>query len=138
MGKRFFVGWIVLFVVWMAGSFIVHGVALHDDYLKLPNLFRSEADAQKYFPLMLLAHVFLAGSFLWIYARGVEAKPWLTQGLRFGVAVAFLAIIPTYMIYYCVQPMPSSLVVKQIVFDTLLMLVLGVVAAFIYRDPARG
>jgi len=138
MNKQFFVGWIVLFIAWMAGSFVVHGVVLHDDYLKLPSLFRPEADAQKYFPFMLLAHVFLAGSFLWIYARGVEAKPWLAQGLRFGVAIAFLAIIPTYMIYYCVQPMPSSLVVKQMVLDTALMLILGVIAAFLYRNSPRA
>ena len=32
----------------------------------------------------------MAGAFTWIYARGVENKPWLGQGLRFGVAVAFL------------------------------------------------
>jgi hypothetical protein len=41
----------------------------------------------------------LSGAFVWICARGVEAKPWLAQGVRFGVAVALLTIVPTYMIY---------------------------------------
>ena len=137
MNKQFFIGWIVLFVAWMAGSFVVHGTLLHDDYLKLANMFRPEADAQKYFPLMLLAHVILAGAFVWIYARGVEAKPWLPQGIRYGVAIALLTILPTYIIYYAVQPMPSSLVIKQIVFDGILMLILGAIVAFVYREPAR-
>lgn len=137
MNKQFFIGWIVLFVAWMAGSFVVHGTLLHDDYLKLANMFRPEADAQKYFPLMLLAHVILAGAFVWIYARGVEAKPWLPQGIRYGLAVALLTILPTYIIYYAVQPMPSSLVIKQIVFDGILMLILGAIVAFVYREPAR-
>ena len=84
MNKKFAIAWLSIFVVWMIGSFIVHGVLLHDDYAKLPNLFRPEADAQQYFPLMILAHVIMAGAFAWIYARGVEARPWLGQGIRFG------------------------------------------------------
>jgi hypothetical protein len=138
MNKSFFIAWIVLFVVWMAGSFVVHGVLLHEDYLKLANLFRSEAESQAYFPWMILAHVLLSGAFVWIYARGNEVKPWLAQGIRFGVAVALLTIVPTYLIYYVVQPMPALLVVKQIVFDCILMLILGSVAAFIYRTGARA
>jgi hypothetical protein len=138
MNKKFLIAWVVLFVVWMAGSFVVHGVLLHDDYSKLGNLFRTEADSQQYFPLMILAHVLLSGAFAWIYARGVEAKPWFAQGLRFGAAVALLTIVPTYIIYYVVQPMPGATVVKQIVFDGVLMLILGIVAAFLYREPAQS
>jgi hypothetical protein len=138
MNKKFFIAWIVLFVAWMLGSFVVHGVLLHDDYMRLSNLFRTEADAQQHFPLMILAHVILSGAFVWIYSRGVEAAPWLPQGLRFGLAVALLTIVPTYMIYYVVQPMPGMTVVKQIVFDGILMLILGVVVAFMYRTPARS
>lgn len=136
MNKRFVIAWLVVFVAWMAGSFLVHGVLLRADYAQLPNLFRTEADSQQYFPLMILAHVFLAGAFVWIYSRGVAATPWLAQGVRFGVAVAFLTVIPTYTIYYVVQPMPGMHVVKQIVFDSILTVVLGVIAASVYREPS--
>jgi hypothetical protein len=137
MNKRFGIAWVSIFVVWMIGSFIVHGVLLHDDYAKLPNLFRPEADAQQYFPLMILAHVIMAGAFAWIYARGNEAKPWLGQGIRFGLVIALLTVVPTYTIYYVVQPMPGISVIKQMVFDGALLLVLGAVAAFLYRNKAR-
>lgn len=133
MNKLFFIAWAVLFVVWMIGSFIVHGTLLHADYAKLPQLFRPESEAQRYFPFMILAHVCLAGAFAWIYSRGVQAKPWLGQGLRFGLAVALLTVVPMYTIYYVVQPMPGLHVVKQIAFDGILVLVLGAVAAFLYR-----
>jgi hypothetical protein len=137
MNKKFFFAWVVILIAWFAGSFVVHGVLLHDDYAKLPNLFRTEADSQAYFPYMILAHVILSGAFVWIYSRGIEPSPWLGQGFRFGLAVALLTIVPTYMIYYVVQPMPGMTVVKQIVFDGALMLILGVIAAFMYRAPAR-
>lgn len=138
MNKKFFIAWLVVFVVWMLGSFVVHGLLLQADYAKLPNLFRPEADSQQYFPLMLLAHVIMSAALVWIYARGTEAKPWLPQGVRFGVVIALLTVVPTYLIYYVVQPMPGMHVVKQIVFDGILMLVLGAVVAFLYRCRASA
>jgi hypothetical protein len=134
MENRFVLAWFVLFIAWLLGSFIVHGLLLHSDYAQLSLLMRSETDAHRYFPLMLLAHVSLSGAFVWIYARGVEARPWVAQGLRFGLAVALLTTVPTYLIYFVIQPMPWNVVVKQIVFDGILMLILGVIVAGLYRQ----
>jgi hypothetical protein len=133
MNRKFAIAWIVIFVAWFLGSFLVHGVLLNADYMRLGTMFRAPADSQRYFPLMILAHVMLSGAFAWIYARGVEPKPWLGQGVRFGIAVAFLTTIPTYLIYFVVQPMPLETVVKQIVFESVLMVVLGVLAGWLYR-----
>ena len=137
MNRKFLIAWVVVFIAWMVGSFIVHGTLLRDDYARLPNLFRPETEAQQYFHLMILAHVILAGAFVWIYSRGVENRPWPSQGLRFGAAVALLTVVPMYMIYYVVQPMPGQHVVKQIVFDGILVLILGLIAAWLYRPAAR-
>ena len=136
MDRKFFIAWLVTFIAWMFGSFVVHGALLQADYAKLPQLFRAEADAQQYFPFMLLAHVLMSGALARIYGRGVEAKPWLGQGLRFGATVALLTVVPTYLIYYAVQPMPGAHVVKQIVFDGALVVLLGTLLAFLYRQRA--
>jgi hypothetical protein len=138
MNNKLIVAWLVVFVAWFIGSFIVHGVLLHSDYLQLTSLFRTEADEQKYFPLMIMAHVIMSGAFVWIYARGVEAKPWMEQGVRFGVAVALLTIVPTYIIYFVVQPMPGAVVIKQIIFDGILMVILGTIVAWLYRDKGAA
>jgi hypothetical protein len=134
MNKRFFIAWLVTFVLWMLASYVVHGLLLHDAYAKLAQLFRSPEDSQKYFGLMILAHVFLAGAFVWIYRQGVTAKPFVGQGVRYGIAVAFLTAVPMYLIYYVVQPMPRGLVARQIVFDSIVAVVLGVVVAWLHRD----
>jgi hypothetical protein len=104
--------------------------------MQLTGLFRTEDQEQKYFPLMILAHVFLSGAFVWIYARGVEAKPWMPQGVRFGVAIALLTVVPTYTIYFVIQPMPAEVVMKQIVCDAILLVILGMIVAWLYRDAA--
>lgn len=138
MNRRFIVAWVVLFVAWLLGDFLIHGILLHADYLALPNLYRSESDSQAYFPFMLLTHVIMAGAFVWIYARGVEPKPWLAQGLRFGSAVALLTVVPMYLIYYAVQPLPGALVVRQIVLASLLALLLALILAWLYRDRSAA
>jgi hypothetical protein len=140
MNKKLIIAWIVLFVAWLMGSFVIHGVLLRPDYMQLTGLFRTDADQQQFVPFMILAHVILSGAFVWIYSRGAEAKPWVSQGLRFGIAVALLTSVPTYMIYYVVQPMPGSVVLKQIIFDSALMVILGMIVAWLYRDktPKAG
>jgi hypothetical protein len=136
MNKRFFIAWLVVFIAWFGCSFVVHGVLLHADYVAQAHLYRPEAEAQQMMHFMVLAHILMAGAFVWIYARGVEARPWVAQGLRFGVLVALLTSVPWFMIYYVVMPLPAMLVAKQIVFESIQLLILGVLTAFFYREPA--
>ena len=133
MGKKFWISVVAMFVVSMLIGMVVHGMLLGPEYMKLTTLFRPEADQQKHFWAMLLAHVFIAFSFTWIYLRGREPKPFLGQGIRFGLVVSLLTAIPVYLIYFAVQPMPEGLVVKQIIFDTIGYMVMGVVVAWINR-----
>ena len=138
MNKKFLISWVVIFVLWMLGSFALHGGWLGPGYAALTDLYRPEDDQMKYFHLMVLAHVLLAGGFVWIYQRGNENKPWLAQGVRFGLAIAILAPIPTYMIYFVVQPMPVDLVVKQIVGETVLCVLLGAAVAYLNKPATAG
>jgi hypothetical protein len=61
--NKFLLAWIVIFIVWFGDSFVAHGVLLHDDYARLQTtgLFRTEAESQQFFPLMILAHAMLSG-----------------------------------------------------------------------------
>ena len=117
MNKKFLISWVVVFVVWMAGSFAIHGAWLNQMYAEFPNLYRTQEETQQYFYLMLLAHIIMAGAFVWIYQRGAEDKPVIAQGLRFGLAVALLAAVPTYMIYFVVQPVSAGLAIRQSIGD---------------------
>lgn len=137
MNAKFLIAWLVTFILWMAAGFAVHGQLLADEYMAT-NLMRPVEEQQQFFVWMIIAHLSMAGAFVWIYARGREARPWLGQGLRFGLAVSLLAVVPIYLIYYCVQPLPGILVVRQIAYDTIVVLILGVVAAYLYRDRAAG
>jgi hypothetical protein len=131
--KKMIISVIAVFVLTMAGGFLIHGWALNGDYTRLGSLMRSEDAAHKLFGLMFLADFLFACGVSWIYIRGKEAKPWLGQGVRYGIAVALVAVIPMYLIYYVVMPFPSDLVVKQIVFETIEKILLGIAVAWINR-----
>ena len=134
MNNKFVISTVVMSVMSLVLGFVVHGWLLGPDYKALTALFRTEADQMSLFGFMIVAHVLIGLGFTWIYRFGRENKPFLGQGVRFGLAVAVLAVIPTYLIYYAVQPIPGNLVGKQIIFDTIAMVLMGIVCAWVNQD----
>jgi hypothetical protein len=131
--KTFAIAWVVAFVVWMFASFVVHGVLLAGEYRALPSLFRSEADGAAHMPFLLIAHVTASGALAWIYGRGVQPRPWIGQGVRFGLAAACLLPMYMYLVYFAVQPMPPALVVRQVIFDSTAIVLVSLGVAFVHR-----
>jgi hypothetical protein len=82
---------------------------------------------------MELAYILMAVAFTWIYLKGRENKPWLPQGIRYGVAVAFLTVIPTSLIYHVVTQVPLDLAIKQIVLGFIVIVIVGIVLAWLNR-----
>jgi hypothetical protein len=138
MDKKFVLAWLAVFVVWMGGTYLIHGMLLMADYGVHASTFRTAEDSARLLPLMIGATAVMAGAFVAIYRRGIENKAWMGQGARFGVLAALLTVVPWYTIYYTLLPLAGMLVVKQIAFDTLLCLVLGVTTAFLYKDTAKA
>jgi hypothetical protein len=133
MNKQFLISVVVMFVLLMLFGFVVHGVLLHDAY-QGTGLFRTDEDSMGYFQYMIIAHLIMAIGFTWVYRQGREAgKPFVGQGVRFGAAIAVLMTIPTYLIYYAVQPLPSTLVWEQIGLDTAGMILMGIAVAWLNR-----
>jgi hypothetical protein len=133
MTAKFWISAGVMFVLTFALSFGVHGGLLHSDYMKMLSWMRKPEDTHSLMPWMILAHAVFALGFTWVYLQGREDKPWLAQGVRYGIAVACLAIIPTYLIYHVVTPVPLGVAFKQIVFDTIRVVLMGVVLAWLNR-----
>ena len=141
MNKKFLITGIACTVVGFLLSFLIHGVLLQDDYMKLVStgIFRTPEAAQGLFHFMIIANILIGFAFAWIYMQGISpGQSWITQGLRFAVAVICLTTIPMYLIYYVIEPMPGMLVVKQIVFDAIAVAINGLVAAFINKDTTRS
>jgi hypothetical protein len=140
MDTKFWISGVVMSVLAFALGFVVHGLLLAGDYTPLAgSLFRTPEEARSYLPYMVVAHILFGFAFTWIYRQGKTAgAATLGQGVRFGLAVAVLMTIPTYLIYYAVQPTPGALAVKQIVFDTIAVVLMGIAVAYLNRAPGEA
>jgi hypothetical protein len=47
-----------------------------------------------------------------------------------------LMTLSNYLIYFAVQPMPASLTIRQILFDSLGMMTIGILLAFLNREAS--
>lgn len=129
MTKQFWVSVAVTFVLMLGLGYLVHGFLLLGDYNSLPGMFRTQAEQQRHFPIMLAAHAIAALAFVWIYLRGKEAKPFLGQGVRYGIAMAAVMVVPKFLIYFAVEPIPHIIALKQIVLDTAAVVLMAIVVA---------
>ena len=132
MNRKCIISAVVMFVMAWALSFVVHGLILGPDYAATPGM-RPPAEAQKIIYWIIIAQAIFGAAFAWVYFHGKEDKPWLAQGIRFGIAVACLTAIPTYLIYHVVTPVPLVLAFKQIVLDTVRVVLMGIVLAWINK-----
>lgn len=138
MGKRFWISGVVMTVATMLLGYLVHGVLLAGDYAPLVGtVMRAPEQADGLMQWMLLADICIGFAMTWFYRQGVsiDRSTW-GQGLRFGLAVALLTVIPQFLIYYVVEPLPAALVHKQLVFDSVRMVLLGLLVA--YLNPHRA
>lgn len=136
MGKRFWVcGTVVSFAALLL-SFLTHALLLGADYEALGAMYRGAADGERHFPWLLLAHALLGFAMTWVFFQGfVHDRPTIAQGLRFGLGMALFSTVPGYLIHYAVQPLPPSLVAKQVACGIVSMLLLGALLAWL--QPRR-
>jgi hypothetical protein len=127
--KRFVLSVVVMFVMLLVFGFLVHGLLLSSEYRQLPSMMRNDADSLAHMPYMMIGQLFFAVAFVWIYQRGKEDKPFVAQGVRYGLAMAALTVVAKFLIYFAVQQEPAMLAVKQIVFDSIAVVLMGIVLA---------
>jgi hypothetical protein len=90
---------------------------------------------RKMWVLMVGQFVFVV-LFVWIYARGAEAKPWVGQGVRYGMLMTLLTAVPAATNEYVVYPIRYTLVVKWMIAGGVELIILGLIAASFCRKPA--
>lgn len=121
-------------VVQLVGLFFIHAVWLKQDYLETAGLWRTpEAVRARGWAMLLGTVIYVIGVVL-IYVRGREAKPWIGQGVRFGILLAMVATVYASLSGWAILPFPHLLVLKWITGESLLAVLLGVVVAGICQS----
>lgn len=125
---------LVIFVLANLAGFFIHAIWLRPDYMLVasqnPTLFRPDGQ-EKMVPIVLAYIAFAVGS-VWAYAHGVQDKPLLIQGVRFGIVMWLVLTIPSFFIAYATQPIPALLMSKQVLSELVAKIFLGIVTALVY------
>jgi len=136
MNMQFALSALVVFVMLMAFGTLVHAFLLKDDYRPFEAnattrvaLYRSHDDQIRNVPIMIPAHLCAAIAIAWLYRRGLGTGWWVSEGLCFGVALAAVMPLHKFLVYYALQPLPGRVAVKQIVFDGIAAVLIGIALA---------
>ena len=131
--KKFTLAVIVAYLALEGTGFLIHGVWLDPTYRALPDSWREFNQMQQKMWIMWVGDLLFAAMFAYVYTRGAENKPWLGQGIRYGIFIALLAVIPATLGNYVVYRVPYPLAIKWLVTGGLQMVLLGVIVAFILK-----
>lgn len=131
MNAKFVKSVVAVFAAMMVLGYVVHEVLLKGDYQQFATLYRPQEEMGKFMPYMLLAHLFMAIGFVWLYKKGKESKPFVGQGVRFGLAMAVVVSWGINLIYYAVMPISCALALKAIVLETVSLVGVGVLTAWL-------
>lgn len=124
------------FVVQLGGLFLIHSIWLKQDYVDTAALWRShEAQIARVWAMLLGTLLYVIGAVL-IYLRGLEAKPWVGQGVRFGILLATVVVVYSSLSGWVIMPVPHMLVMKWIIGESLLCIVFSLVVARICQPAA--
>ena len=131
---KFLLRTVLIAVVMFALGFVGHQLLLGRDYAAIEPIMRSKADMQSHMPFALINCLVFSAAFVWIYSQGRSAKPWLGQGVRFGIAVWAIASVPLYLTNYVIEPWPGIFVGKILAWEFAAALVLGMLVAALAKN----
>ncbi len=135
--KKYAVAVVGSYVATMLLGFLLHGNALKETYATAPaGLLRSEADMMARFHWLALGYFIFALAATWVYAYGVENKPWLAQGVRYGLALWALVTLTPNFVMFAVQPWTRGIMIPSTLADLVIMVAAALVIAAVYKGSA--
>jgi hypothetical protein len=128
--KKLLIAFIAIYVVGGVINFIIHGVLLDPTYQELAHLWRP--DMENYRWIQWVSPIFLSFFFVYIFAKGYEGRG-IMEGIRFGLVIWAFLSIPSNYGQFMVYPLPYHLVLKWVLADLVVLVILGILAAAIYK-----
>jgi hypothetical protein len=138
MIKRLVIAIVVAYFVLMGTNWLVHGVILMPDYNAIPDSHRSPDDIQRRMWIMAIGQFLFAALFTYIYTKGAETKPWVAQGIRYGLLMTFFTVVPYSLSEYVTYVIPHTLAIKWMVFGAIQLVILGLLVAAIWSQPSHS
>src|SRR3954464_8186564 len=134
---RLFFSVVLGFILIFATDYAIHAVWLAGDYKATASLWRSDDEMRVRFLWMFGAQLLCAVAFMYIWARTGWRRRSLVNGAVFGIWMGLFQQVMT-LVLYVVTPMPLTLAAKWFFAGLVQAMLLGVLAALVYKPIAIG
>jgi len=133
MNKKFWIGFVLVFVVLAILDTITSTFLLAGVYQETASLWRPEAEIKT--GVIVVSWAFLAFFFTLIFSKGYKGKG-IWEGVRYGLYVTGLMAIPAAYMTYATMPVPYALTFQWWVYAGITYVVMGVVLTLVYGKSA--
>ena len=132
---------VAVFVILFVAGFLLHGVWLGATYREMRDSgfsFRPEEAMRHRLWLIWVSDALYSILFVWVYANGREEKPWVGQGIRYGVLMTLFTVMPSTINDYVVYNLPHRLVLHWIIAGLITLILMGLAVAAILKKSSAA
>lgn len=129
--KRGFIAFIVAFVFIFFFGFLWHGILMKPMYQATASMWRSEADFNNHFPILILGHAVVAFAFTGLYVCKV-GKNCAVTGFGYGIVIGILAC-GVNIIRFAVEPLTTNILLMWFAADLICFAIMGALVGAIYK-----
>ena len=129
MNKKFWLGFVAVFVLVLLLDFVVNTFLMMSEYMQTMQLWRPEAEMKH--GVMIITELIFAFFFTFIFSKGYEGKG-VIEGVRYGFYVSLMMNVTGAYMTYATMPVPYMLALKWFLYGTVQYVIYGAVLALIY------
>jgi hypothetical protein len=135
MNKKFWIAFIVVFIMWNVLDFLIHGVLLASTYMAedVMKVMRPDMMSKMwiFYVVSFIQSFFLA----LIYSKWQKGKG-IAEGVQFGVYSGLLMATPMAYSSYAMYPLPYGLVLQWFLYGMVQFIILGIILSAIFGKKA--
>ena len=133
---KFFIAFIVAFVYIFLFGFFWHGMLMKPMYQATSSLWRSDADFQSHFPILILGHAVIAFAFTGLYVCKVGVN---SAGAGFGYGIVFgIFACGVNIIRFAVEPLTRNILLMWFAADLICFAIMGALVGAIYKPRSAA
>ncbi len=126
---------VAVLVLFLIMDYVLHGILLSGLYAETAPLWRSADTLRGLAWIIWVVDAAMAFLLVWLFAKGWEAgKPWLGQGVRFGLVLGLIFSLPMGFSMYAMMPIPFSLALGWFAGAWVEFVIASIAAAWVFRS----
>lgn len=133
--KKFWIAFIVVYVVYQITNLIIHSIILMGAYdqLSIDQVFRSAADMPGW--VFWVTAIVFSFFFVLIFTKGYENRG-VMEGFRFGLYIGVFYYFVGSFNQFVTYPIPYSLAWNWTILGVIQTIICGIAVALVYKPKA--